>query len=75
MGLKQIYKTRKHSKIYNDALSNDTQNKTLNSLTNIQSLFFAIKIKKEIYQGKPCFAIFMRDVTKKITAKVLEKQR
>ena len=41
----------------------------------MQSLFFAIKIKKEIYLGKPCFAIFMRDVTKKIIAKVLEKQR
>ena len=74
MGQKQIYKTRKHGKNNSFASStNDPPNKTLNSLLTVQSLFFAIKIKRETYLGKPCFAIFMRDVTNKIIAKVLEK--
>ena len=61
--------------MYAFASSNDLPNKTLDTLVDVQSLLFAIKIKKETYLGKPCFAIFMRDVTKKIIAKVLEKQR
>ena len=45
------------------------------SKPEILNRFFAIKVKEQIYLGKPSIAIYIRDYTKKIREKLLRLQR
>jgi len=44
-------------------------------LDELENRFFAIKVKKQTYMGKPAIAIYLSDTTKKIRAKILKMQR
>ena len=45
------------------------------SSLELQNEFFTIKIKKQIYLGKPAIAIYVSHVTKKIKEKLAKLQR
>ena len=45
------------------------------SSLELQNEFFTIKIKKQVYLGKPAIAIYVSHVTKKIKEKLAKLQR
>ena len=40
-----------------------------------ENRYFAIKVKKQNYLGKPTIAVYVSDATKKMRAKILQLQR
>ena len=42
---------------------------------NIENRFLSLKVKKQVYLGKPATAIYINDVTKKINEKFMRMKR